>query len=279
MLDQAVSHENLCAPLRPLRLEKISSNLPSLAPALPQCALAGRLRAARSTSDSLAIDLGRVYTQLATTSTVERERLVGAALEAFDAAAFLSAHTGRQLLPIAARTAMHTEGRKTPEAESGLMQGRLDTPFDLERFDADDLAQYARESTALTFLGPQLDSEAIVAAPNLVLLGEPGSGKSTALRYLSYTLARAGLDPALDLAERLPGWSLGRRLPVFAPLLPLAKQFAAHPEKLGVLCAVSGREYSSIVKICSDSGAQLALTPGPAPAQAGAVRLVHKTGL
>lgn len=58
----------------------------------------------------------------------------------------------------------------------------------------------------------------------LVLLGQPGSGKSTFGRYLSLALADALLKPgAVNLVERLPGWTGQALLPVFVPL----RQFAA----------------------------------------------------
>ncbi|MFN8568979.1 MAG: hypothetical protein U0Z44_16010 [Kouleothrix sp.] len=52
----------------------------------------------------------------------------------------------------------------------------------------------------MSFYGPQLVSEAIAASPRLVLLGEPGSGKSTALRFLA-------------LRSRAPGWTRQRTWP------------------------------------------------------------------
>jgi ABC-type phosphate/phosphonate transport system ATPase subunit len=51
---------------------------------------------------------------------------------------------------------------------------------------------------SISFLGPQLVTEAITQHQHLVLLGEPGSGKSTALRYLALTLAQAGLDESVN---------------------------------------------------------------------------------
>ncbi|MEI2780994.1 MAG: hypothetical protein V9H25_06910 [Candidatus Competibacter sp.] len=57
----------------------------------------------------------------------------------------------------------------------------------------------------------------------MVLLGQPGSGKSTLGRYLCLTLAEALLEPdAANLAERLPGWIGSALLPVFVPLRQLA---------------------------------------------------------
>ena len=57
----------------------------------------------------------------------------------------------------------------------------------------------------------------------MVLLGQPGSGKSTLGRYLGLTLAEALMAPgAVNLAERLPGWNGPALLPVFVPLRQLA---------------------------------------------------------
>ena len=60
---------------------------------------------------------------------------------------------------------------------------------------------------------PLLLTEALSQRHRLVLLGGPGSGKSTFLRYLAVALARAG-----DAASNLPGWSAGPLLPVYASL-------------------------------------------------------------
>ncbi|MBL8252778.1 MAG: SUMF1/EgtB/PvdO family nonheme iron enzyme [Candidatus Competibacter sp.] len=57
----------------------------------------------------------------------------------------------------------------------------------------------------------------------MVLLGRPGSGKSTLGRYLGLTLAEALMGSgAVDLAKRLPGWTGSALLPVFVPLRQLA---------------------------------------------------------
>jgi formylglycine-generating enzyme required for sulfatase activity len=50
----------------------------------------------------------------------------------------------------------------------------------------------------------------------MVLLGDPGSGKSTFFNHLSLCLALHGLEPAEDWCNRLPGWPK-----VEASLLPL----------------------------------------------------------
>ncbi len=74
--------------------------------------------------------------------------------------------------------------------------------------------------------GPLSAVEALLHAERhrLVLLGQPGSGKSTFGRYLCLALADALLTPGtVNLAEQLPGWSGPAVLPVFLPL----RQFAA----------------------------------------------------
>lgn len=199
----------------------------------------------RSTTDSLAIDLERVYTELATTATSRRERFSRAELASFDVEAFLQAHTGDRLLPRALRTMVEPRfsddliGDADGAVDASLGGGKkrgfvyLEGPNPITDEARERIARYAKEADELTFLGPTMVTEAIAASPRLVLLGEPGSGKSTALRYLAYTLAGAGLDPQLDLAACLPGWTPGRLLPIFAPLLPLAKRFADQPARQG----------------------------------------------
>jgi formylglycine-generating enzyme required for sulfatase activity len=62
---------------------------------------------------------------------------------------------------------------------------------------------------------------------HLVLLGQPGSGKSTFGRYLCLTLAQTLLNPgAVKLAEQLPGWTGPALLPVFVPLRQFAESLA-----------------------------------------------------
>ena len=208
----------------------------------------------RSTTDSLTINLDRVYTQLATTGSAPRERFPRAALADFDAAQFLAQHTGDHLLPQAQRTLVQPlfpdgfgenadeDGADWPVEEHTTANQRSDKqrafiyvggPNRIDGASDDRLARYAKVADELTFLGPEFVTEAVAAAPHLVLLGEPGSGKSTALRYLAYTLAGAGLNPQLDLSTCLAGWTPGRLLPIFAPLLALARRFATDPARQG----------------------------------------------
>lgn len=211
------------------------------------------MREQRAAGDVLAVSLDQVYTQLATTDTVEREHVAGQALKDFDAAAFLTRQRDDSLLPRNQRLAFIAtfpdgygddidDGLPPedypPSTVGSSQRARIfvgGMPVDMQRFSVADLQAYAREAEQLAFFGPQLVTEAIASNQRLVLLGEPGSGKSTALRYLAITLARAGLEPAFDPASSLEGWSAlgerGRLLPIFQPLLPFAKRLASlqHP--------------------------------------------------
>ena len=179
----------------------------------------------KAADDTLAISLEQVYTQLATQHEIVREELTGAGLAGFDASAYLAAHRGDELLPGQERTRFIAHG-----APARRPLGDALPEQSLTTLDADDLARLAQESERLQFLGPQLVTEAITTNQHLVLLGEPGSGKSTALRYLALILAQAGLDPSVDPAAQLEGWDAlgdqGRLLPLFLPLLPFARRFA-----------------------------------------------------
>jgi formylglycine-generating enzyme required for sulfatase activity len=208
------------------------------------------VREQKNATDVLNIGLDQVYTQLATTDQLERERIVGEALVRFDAAAYLAAHQGSERLPFEQRTTVqrhhsatpHLSERMTRELEQLLavqpdqaLRGRDTTLF--EGLDAASLSRMANGADAVTIFGPQLVTEAIAHEPRLVLLGEPGSGKSTALRYLALTLARAGLDDTLDLSGKLEGWQTlgtqGQLIPLFMPLLPMAKHLAGQPGRNG----------------------------------------------
>ena len=73
-----------------------------------------------------------------------------------------------------------------------------------------------------------LATEAVHSHRHLVLLGDPGGGKSTFLRHLAWALARRGLDQPSD-ATALFGWDDQRRLlPVILPLRALAGRLAEH---------------------------------------------------
>ncbi|PDV96811.1 hypothetical protein [Candidatus Chloroploca asiatica] len=83
-----------------------------------------------------------------------------------------------------------------------------------------------RDSPGLILHRAQAATEALYAHPQLVLLGDPGSGKSTFVRHLAWALARRGLDQA-DPATALSGWDTAPPLlPVLLPLRRLAGALA-----------------------------------------------------
>ncbi len=75
--------------------------------------------------------------------------------------------------------------------------------------------------------------EALARAPNrqIVLLGLPGAGKSTFVRYLILRMAQALIDPSRNLAEDLPGWTRRPLLPLIVSLGRLAESIPAGSER------------------------------------------------
>jgi formylglycine-generating enzyme required for sulfatase activity len=65
--------------------------------------------------------------------------------------------------------------------------------------------------------------EAVGAVPRLVILGQPGGGKSTLVNHLSTQLARRRLGESID-DEKLPGWLAGEQ-PL--PVRIILRRFAA----------------------------------------------------
>ena len=190
--------------------------------------------------DQVALSLEMVYTELATSADpVPRERFADAALAQLDVAAFWQAHIGAAILPWQRRVRLLrplTEAERTARQTDPGFAGRGPLPAmlgeDVEQVGQERLKEFSQQVPWLQFAGPQLVTEALAANPQLVLLGEPGSGKSTALRYLALTLAHAATDATVRLSERLPGWpdddGGARLLPLFLPILPFAKHLAEH---------------------------------------------------
>jgi len=91
---------------------------------------------------------------------------------------------------------------------------RVEREEELRRF----LAQVARDEARRIPAQAMVNQEA-----RLVILGDPGSGKSTFVKHLTYTLAQAGLaDDAERWLERMAPWGHGLRLPVRVELRALA---------------------------------------------------------
>ena len=141
------------------------------------------VREQKAATDVLNIGLDQVYTQLATVGLMEREVVEGAGLKTFDAKAYLAEHNDERLLPwqqrIEARVLRPIGDVRTvfrslidQDAHSiGLGSGGSALEVRLnQQTSAEQLSKYAQEADRLTFVGPQLVSEAIAASPRLVLL-------------------------------------------------------------------------------------------------------------
>jgi len=68
-----------------------------------------------------------------------------------------------------------------------------------------------------------LEAVARASEGRVVLLGLPGAGKSTFVRYLALRMAQTLRNLALDLADLLPGWQRRPLLPLIVPLGRLAE--------------------------------------------------------
>lgn len=68
--------------------------------------------------------------------------------------------------------------------------------------------------------------EAVNAYTRLILLGEPGSGKSTFIRHLAWQLAQRGLDQEIDAKELFSRRKKMHLLPIILPLRTLAGKLA-----------------------------------------------------
>ncbi len=82
----------------------------------------------------------------------------------------------------------------------------------------------------LRVLRPKSLIQAVQNHRRLLLLGDPGSGKSTFLRHLAWVLAQQGLDQLGD-TTKLRGWDDEHlRLPIILPLRTLAGKLAQQGE-------------------------------------------------
>ena len=93
----------------------------------------------------------------------------------------------------------------------------------------------AREDVASTKIRPVRALEAVAQHRKLVLLGDPGSGKSTFVNYITRCLAAGAVDPEGGWLARLPGWPRAAKglLPVVVILRDFALALAGQTGKVG----------------------------------------------
>lgn len=199
----------------------------------------------QTVADGLRIGLDQVYTQLATTTLVEREVFDRSALHHHDILSFVKEHSDEQALPSKLRRAVRLRHAASVQVSdrgeagqpAGPIQRKEEERLDLPYFSSEELATVAWQVEELTFFGPQLVTEAMAASPQLVLLGDPGSGKSTALRFLAFMLACAGLGQVSHPSALVSGLDVLANelhlLPIHLPLLPFAKRLTNQQDTPG----------------------------------------------
>jgi hypothetical protein len=165
--------------------ELVAAYLARLAHRCDRLRLAGAVRRERRDAGAAALTLSQVYVTLASAAWEPVREAPNR--KTFEAE--LDSGEPDTVLPEAARrvVALHGEGELVSR---GQRRGR--SRFRLER--------------------PLLLTEALSRRKQVVLLGGPGSGKSSFLRYLAVALAQTG-SPDLPT-----GWSAGRPLPLYASL-------------------------------------------------------------
>lgn len=219
------------------------------------------VREQKTATDVLEIGLDQVYMQLATTALVERVNHICSVLDRSGITALYQEYVyspgavahllwGEQE---SNRESVRCEkcGYVLPQEVASLTRSRhllrkivcpvceaiLIKQVALFVTPVDQFAELVNQANTIKLGTYQLVTEAITANSRLVLLGEPGSGKSTGLRYLALTLARAGLDDTFDVGGRLEGWpalgASGKLIPLFMPLLPLARRLVSQPGRNG----------------------------------------------
>lgn len=96
---------------------------------------------------------------------------------------------------------------RTTALASSRRIGLLDVYIDLDTTAKTEVITSTAESPHRSRSQPLPVLQALIRSPRLVLLGAPGSGKSTLINYLAYCLANHHLDPEAGWLQRhLPQW-------------------------------------------------------------------------
>ncbi|MDQ2999222.1 MAG: NACHT domain-containing protein, partial [Chloroflexota bacterium] len=209
--------------------------------------------------------LPHVYVMLATTGQIELACGQPDALAPYfqpnDSQRLKQEHTRDWALPPQAITRFHILGAPTEEAPTPERGYSLQVALDYSR----------KQGNEILFYRTCLATEAVYEHSHLVLLGDPGGGKSTFVRHLAWAMAQHGLDQS-GQAPALFGWPNNMRsLPLLLPLRALAGRIAtAGAQPAAVAAALSAelattynvRQADALVEQALHSGAALLLFDG-----------------
>ncbi|HEY3231610.1 MAG TPA: NACHT domain-containing protein, partial [Roseiflexaceae bacterium] len=145
----------------------------------------------------------------------------------------------RVYVTLASESFVEVARGQTRELWRYFQDGKLDQPLTSEydpdyalpdqaivRVESLNLPRRDERILPLALSRSKLATESVQQRQHLVLLGDPGGGKSTFLRHLAWALAMRGLDQH-DEATTLIGWSDDRQLlPILLPLRSLAGRLA-----------------------------------------------------
>lgn len=173
----------------------------------------------REESTAPTLPLRSVYTSLATKHRVAAKKFRRAAEGTLDE---MNRGNPQRVLPEHVRLATL---RPTPI----LSNGRIDTQW-LSMYR--EIQATSEQRISGTWYRPELAVEAIATQPRLVLLGSPGSGKSTVLRYLVVSIAEALISSKSEALD-LVAWSEISTLPVplFCQLGKVATKLSNDPDQ------------------------------------------------
>ncbi len=183
--------------------------------------LLGKEQTGREQVSAPSLSLRQIYTSLATNQWI---RLENFNLPGESIAMEMDVHNPHENLPDYVRVAqIHLTTKHTNLFDSSYGSLTLQWERSLRQLRNDP------ETRSGTWYRPELAVEAVAMQPRLVLLGGPGSGKSTALRYLILMLAEALLAGSSRL--ELHGWDNVSILPIplFCQLGQVAKKLGDNP--------------------------------------------------
>ena len=203
--------------------------------------IATKRQSGNETSTTPVLRLERVYTTLTTTapprSTLRKVRLLPAEQlhRLLVRAKRLDARTNRlqfdtlmpAVVPPQDVRILHINEIDLAEHGAHLQIARRVNLIDADVLSLPELFTHTSERLVeFDLRRPELVTEAIGEQPLLVLLGEPGAGKSTVLRYLALLLARQ----LRGQSATVPGWTQPPCVPILCPLASVTARMTGEGE-------------------------------------------------